>query len=772
MCLLVLLLGFVAPFLNADYFRESIRRELEAALNRPVEMGNIRFSLFRGLGFSAEDVLIGDDPGAGIEPFAHVATMRVRLQPFKTLWRRKLVFSTLSLIDPSVNLVKTEGGGWNFRSFFQGAGSGAGQHKPHTSFPDIEVSGARLDFKFGLLKSVFYINNADVDIYPNSDGALVVRFSGEPARTDRTAQSFGRLSARGLLRNNGKGEDELNMLVQLERSSLSELARLVSGGDIGVHGYVASSATLDGPLSRIQISGDLILSDLHRWDLMPAQGDAWRLKYTGTFNVPAQQLALETVSEPGQPTPVMLKFDASNVISAPKWVASIALHDLPAASLVQTARHMGAALPANVQVDGKVNGGITVSGPHGFEGELQFGDVALTIPNAGSAHVDSARLMVANGKMSLAPAEITLADGSTATVEGAYSAADQDFWTDITARGLAISDLKTGPAKVIDASAIPFVTNCRHGVWTGQARYEQKGDEPGRWSGGFVVQNADLDVPGLASPLHVGAATVEVDGDKIQVKNLRGRAGAIAVAADFRYGPDDAVQHLRLAIAEADVAQIERLFLPTLRRSQGLLANLRLRRAVIPEWLADRNIQGTVQIKSLTNGDAPVCAFGARLNWTAAVVQLSNVTCTQADMQASGRIALNLAGAQPRYKIAAHVENLDYKTGTLDLDGDFETTGTGSDFLVNTASTGTFDASDVRLGPDAAFREISGAYQITPGSVAPHLVLSKVQASDGVDNLAGQGSTQADGRLVLELAAGKRQVHLVENLLPLRAPAQ
>ena len=72
------------------------------------------------------------------------------------------------------------------------------------SVPDIQIRGGRIDFKFGDTKSVFYISDADVDVYPNENGEVVIRFSGAPARTDQASQSFGELTARGLLQSGSR----------------------------------------------------------------------------------------------------------------------------------------------------------------------------------------------------------------------------------------------------------------------------------------------------------------------------------------------------------------------------------------------------------------------------------------------------------------------------------------------------------------------------------------------------------------------------------------
>ena len=102
----VIVFGLVAPFLRADRLRPRIQAALEAALNRPVHITSaVHLNLFTGPGFSVDDVLIDDDPAAGVEPFAHVESLRARVR-LTSLFAGKLVFSSLHLDSPSVNLVK------------------------------------------------------------------------------------------------------------------------------------------------------------------------------------------------------------------------------------------------------------------------------------------------------------------------------------------------------------------------------------------------------------------------------------------------------------------------------------------------------------------------------------------------------------------------------------------------------------------------------------------------------------------------------------------
>jgi hypothetical protein len=112
------------------------------------------------------------------------------------------------------------------------------------------------------------------------------------------------------------------------------------------------------------------------------------------------------------------------------------------------------------------------------------------------------------------------------------------------------------------------------------------------------------------------------------------------------------------------------------------------------------------------------------------------------------------------------IENMDYRNGQLDVDGELDTSGTAENLLLNLRSEGTFEGRDIELGPEAEVHEISGSYRVAPVSGIPRLTLFGLEVVQGADTLSGQGSSQPDGHIVLDLISGRRQVRLVGMLLP------
>src|SRR3990172_7537205 len=102
----VVLLGLLLPVVvKLNYWQEEITAALAQGFGRPVRIGQVRLQLFGGPGFEIQDVVVGEDPRFGIEPFARIENLRARLH-LRSVWQRRLQFSRLVLIRPSLNVVR------------------------------------------------------------------------------------------------------------------------------------------------------------------------------------------------------------------------------------------------------------------------------------------------------------------------------------------------------------------------------------------------------------------------------------------------------------------------------------------------------------------------------------------------------------------------------------------------------------------------------------------------------------------------------------------
>ena len=407
----VLLLGaIVVPYLNADQYGNRLKWSLQRSLGRVVDIGQVRFSLWKGPAFVVErngngpGLIIHEDPAIGIEPVAYVETLVVRPR-FWPLLAGKFVVSSIRLEDASINLTKPETGRWNFASFID--------RSVMSSAPAIHVRNGRVNFKFGDTKSLVYLTETDLDISPPGSlgGGWSVYCAAQPARTDRASHGLGQftLSGRWFV-----APERVDLDIVFDRTGLGEWTALMRGQSGAVHGAVTSRMHLGGPINNIGIQGRLTLADVHRWDLLPPSGQGWPLDIRGRLDLIGQQLELQSSSASNEVLPISLRFRVSDYLSQPHWAAAINWNRFPVEPLMELAAHMGAEFPAKLKLAGTMDGALAYSGDGKLQGAMAFHDTAVTIPDSPPVRFERAYLIFDNGHARLTPALVRTAEDDQA----------------------------------------------------------------------------------------------------------------------------------------------------------------------------------------------------------------------------------------------------------------------------------------------------------------------------------------------------------------------
>ncbi len=526
--LLLVAAGILAPYLHADRFGDRIQQALERYLNRKVEIGEVRLNLFRGPGFSLRRVVIYDDPATGIEPFAYVNSIEARVR-LSSLWSGRLDFSSLRLEEPSVNLVKAGEGPWNFQLLLGRAVA--------APLPAVSVRGGRLNFKLGAVKSVFYFSNADLDVRPprTAGGAFDLEFSGQPARTDRTARGFGTLRGRGRWRPGSGSGGNLELNVELEKSSMGELVALIHGHDVGVHGQAGGTARFRGPVSGLEVTGTLQVSDVHRWDLLPPYAQGGPLQFRGKLDLLSETIDVETLLS-GE-SALAVRFRAFDYLTRPRWGVSVTLNQFPIPPLVDVARHMGAQLAEAIQMEGSLLGVISYSPDDGIRGDVSLNGASIKMPNAPAVRFEDAQLTLDGSRAKLSPALIRIGDRETARLEFDYGLDGQRLDLGLSTDGMSIAALQSEGGPLPGVPKPEFVSRLRDGAWQGSLRYHRDGNPPGQWSGAVEVRNSLVTVPGFAQPLELRAATVKFQGERITAERIDAAAGEMEIRGEYFTGP-------------------------------------------------------------------------------------------------------------------------------------------------------------------------------------------------------------------------------------------
>jgi hypothetical protein len=743
LAVLIVVLGAALPYAPVAFLKTPLERALERGLGRKVEVDSVSLTLFSGPGFSLDGVTIHEDPRAGIEPFAYANTLDARLD-LLALLRGRLEFSSLHLNDATFNLVKPDDAPWNFQMLMNAASA--------ARLPALKMRGGRVNFKFGQSKSVLFFDDTDVDVSPREGGAMELRFSGVPARTDRSTQNFGHFFVRGTSSPSAAGP-QLNLRVELEPSALEAVARLFTKDSADLKGIVALDAQVSGAPSRLDVSGMVQLEG----------GGKWRLGYKGTLDLVGQILDLQTLG-PEPASPLKVHVSARQLLSRPQWDISADGKDAPLASALDVARKLGAPLPEKLSAEGTMTGVVRYSNTDGLGGNLELRDVAVTLPDATPIKASTATVFLKRETVLLGPVTVEFPEKESAEIEATYQAGDGG----VVEMKLSTHRMNLADVRALGLTDVPLLDRVTGGTWRGALRYARPATWRSTWSGEFDVQNMPLAVDGLADPVRLQSAAVSVKPEQVALTRIRAKAGSVTFSGEYRWDAEASKPHrFRLQVEEAEVQEIERLFHPTVSREGGLLARtLRLGAAgAVPEWLAQRKAEGALTFKGLTVAGAKL-AGAARLAWEGASVKISGIEAKLGDARLSegklgesktgdatlgGTLRVDLSGPAPRYGFEGKLEDLAYKGGKLDFTGKVTAAGSGLALLASVTANGTLRGRAIAFSPEAEYRRVTGRFAMSMTAAGPQWKLSGLELLQGADTYLGDGALQADGKLALDV---------------------
>ncbi len=707
-----------------------------------MEVDQVSLTLFSGPGASLDGVTIHDDPRAGIEPFAYANTLDARIS-LLSLLRGRLEFSSLHLNDATFNLVKPDGAPWNFQMLLSqtvAAGHAAypaagtnpvGPALPviPATLPAIKMRGGRVNFKFADTKSVLYFDDTDLEVAPGEGGAVELRFSGVPSRTDQGTQNFGHFYVRGSATPSASGQ-QFNLQVELEPSALDAVARLFDNGDAALKGLLSLDAQVSGPPSSLDVKGTLLLEN----------AGEWRVGYKGKLDLAAQTLELDSISPPGLNT--KLHASTRDLLTTPQWEVSADFNDAPLGSGVELARNLGAPLPPKMAVEGTVSGSARYRNNEGMGGNLEVRDAAVNLPGAAPLKIPTATVFLKGNSIVAGPNTVNIGSTDTADVEAVYQAGEGGgVEVKLMTHHMNVADLRA--LSPLGVGAIPLLDRISDGTWRGNLSYANPdpSSEKGTWSGDFEIQNTRLDVDGLADPVRIQSAAISAKDQSVAVTRIRAKVGSIAFGGEYHWGKQDdgeepQPQTFRLQLADADAKELDRLFQPTISREGGLLARtLRLGAAgATPDWLTPRNVEGVLSINALTLADTRLSIDSSRLTWDGASVKLSAIRGKVADAALSGELRVDLAGRAPAYHFEGDLDDLPYKGGKLDFKGKVSAEGNGPALWTSLKADGTLSGRAIAFSSDAEFRRASGRFQMNMTTAGPRWKLSGLKVTQGNDS--------------------------------------
>ena len=362
--LLLLILFLIRP--GANRLRTRIVSSISLALGRPVEAASVSLRLLPQPGFDLNDFVVEDDLAFGAEPMLRASEVTALLR-LTSLLRGRLEIASLSLTEPSLNLVRNSQGHWNLENLLERAEKipVAPTAKPKTErrpgFPYVEASRGRINFKFGPEKKPYALMDADFSLWQDSENAWSMRLKAQPMRTDFN------LTDTGLVRINGSWqraatlrETPLNFTLLWDGVQLGQLTKLLYSADQGWRGTAELSATLTGTPANLTLNTSASTEDFRRYNV-PGGGDL-RLaaQCSARYSSVDSSLADIACRAPVGEGAINLNGSATSLLDSPGYDLAFSVQGLPMQSLLAFARHAKQGVPDDLVATGQLDAKVSV----------------------------------------------------------------------------------------------------------------------------------------------------------------------------------------------------------------------------------------------------------------------------------------------------------------------------------------------------------------------------------------------------------------------------
>lgn len=544
---LVLLAIFLPPFVNVNRYRGRIADSIHRALGRPVTVGSVSLRIFPQPGFDLGNLTVGEDPAFGAEPMLHAEEVRASLR-LTSLWRGRLEIAKLSLKYPSLNLVRATDGRWNIEALLQNASriptAPTAKTRPESRprFPYIEAEGGRINFKVGAEKKVYALADSDFALWLASENELRTRLEARMVRTDSYLSDTGVLKMNGRMQRAWDLRDTpLEINATLRGAQLGQLTKFVDGNDRGWRGEVNAELTLGGTPASMTVQAAAEINDFRRYDIGSVEKVHLGARCSGKMSVPTGHLTAIACQVPLNDGTVTVRGDLTGIVDQRAYDISVTAERVPVQSLVSLARHAKKDIPDDLAGEGSVDAAMTFrkteAGTSEWSGggsasnlifrsgdlhpEVELGDLTFAVQQPSPATPKSrARKLVslspdgATPRVVFTPFTVAMGGSEPATVSA---------WIASEGYGVTVQ----GDSRIERASAIARTAGLRvpPANVDGQARLDLS--VAGRWAGfaspkptGIVQLRAvTAKIKGVASPLQLASATLNLGPDAVMVSN-------------------------------------------------------------------------------------------------------------------------------------------------------------------------------------------------------------------------------------------------------------
>jgi hypothetical protein len=495
----LLLLAIVPPLISVNRLQHRIATSISQSLGRPVHLDRVTLNLLPLPGFTLDNLVVDEDPAFGSEPIIRANSVRATLR-IRSLWTRRVEFSTISFTDPSVNLVHLANGKWNLESILLQAShieaAPTAQKKAGAAprFPYIEATGARLNIKLDHEKIPLSFTDAEFALWLPKSEQWHLRLKASPVRTDTNISGSGTIQVEGTLgRAASLRQVPINLQGQWRDAPLGGASRVLFGRDAGWRGDMTLSANVQGTVGHSSVEAKFIANDARRADFIPKQPLNIEVECLGTATNLFHSFDQVRCSWPpsgSSGTQVLMASGSVADIRKPESaIFNVSVPGIPADTLLDWLHVVNERVPADVSMRGTLTGNISyhpgslsqsswegamfvtgaklMSSPAGaaslVDGDVAFRSVIQLGIKAHSRNRRSAPPAAASVFV-LAPTTLALGGKEPAMLEGRFDATGYTLHLSgmaspsrLLALGTALPEFGDGLEKVLPAShaAVP-----------------------------------------------------------------------------------------------------------------------------------------------------------------------------------------------------------------------------------------------------------------------------------------------------------------------------
>jgi AsmA protein len=364
----LLLVAVLLPFvIDANRFRPEIESSLNNALNRKVDIGNIRLSILSG-GVAVENITISDDPSFSTSPFLKAKSLSVNLELLPLIFSRSIHVTGLTIDQPSVTLLRSPAGTWNFSTLgasqTQSKNAGAASSGSGSS-PDLSVRS------FSLKNGTMVVGKTGANARPHTYDQVNIKASDLSYTTQFPFELTARTPGNGTIKLTGKA-GPLNpqdsaatpMNASVEVKNLDLKATGFIDPSAGIAGLIDFNGTLNSDGRTATSNGKLTAT---RLQLVPAGSPAAQpvdVNYEAAYELKPQTGQLRR----GDVHIGKAAADLTGTFSDSGAVASVQMkltgQNMPASDLESVLPALGVTLPSGASLkQGTLNANLAINGP-------------------------------------------------------------------------------------------------------------------------------------------------------------------------------------------------------------------------------------------------------------------------------------------------------------------------------------------------------------------------------------------------------------------------